>query len=342
MMRSITGRGALLMLLLLGVAQVAPAAEALNVSIVVFDPGVPGDKALHRDLQIFPRIRKIEAMILPFNLRDTLASSGDWGAVRVVPEPDAAAELLVTAEIRRSDSDTLEIHVTAIDAGGGAWLDATFSGAVGRPEVFAAVAADLARARTQRTDADIVRIQEISMLRYGNELAPSVFGKYFTMAGDGTVTLERLPARDDPMVDRIRRIRETEYVITDAVDAKFQELHADIASVYDLWREYRRKTTAFEATNAERAVATQSSAPQGSYAALLNQYENYKYDRITAQEQDRLAVAFDNEVGPTVLAMEIRINELQDWVDQKYAEWRRILEALFDVETSEGRAVDER
>ena len=74
---------------------------------------------------------------------------------------------------------------------------------------------------------------------------------------------------------------------------------------------------------------------------MLARYENYKYDRITAQEQDRLAVAFDNEVGPTVLAMEIRINELQDWVDQKYAEWRRILAALFDVETSEGRAVDE-
>lgn len=143
------------------------------------------------------------------------------------------------------------------------------------------------------------------------------------------------------MMDRIRRIRETEYVITDAVDAKFQELHADIAFVFDLWRQYRRKTIEYEATNAERAVATTSVAPRGSYEALLNQYENYKWDRITAQEQDRLAVAFDNEIGPKVSAMESRIRELEAWVDLKYAEWHRLLEALFDAETSAGKAVDE-
>ena len=179
------------------------------------------------------------------------------------------------------------------------------------------------------------------MLRYGNRLAPSAFDEYLDIDADGAVTVLRLPSRDDPMVDRIRRIRETEYVITDAVDAKFRELHADIESVYGLWREYRRKTTENERQNAERAVATFSSAPRGSYEDLLNQYENFRYARVTTQEQDRLAVAFDNEVGPTVRAMEIRVAELETWVARKYLEWNRLLEELFDVETSEGREVDE-
>lgn len=179
------------------------------------------------------------------------------------------------------------------------------------------------------------------MLRYGNRLAPSAFDEYLDIGADGTVTIRRLPSRGDPMVERIRRIRETEYVITDAVDAKFRELHADIESVYSLWREYRRKTSEYERQNAERAAATYSSAPRGSYEDLLSRYENYKYDRVTAQEQDRLAVAFDNEVGPTVRAMEIRVAELETWVARKYLEWNRLLEELFDVETSEGRAVDE-
>ena len=78
---------------------------------------------------------------------------------------------------------------------------------------------------------------------------------------------------------------------------------------------------------------TRSDAPRGSYDAIRNLYDNYKWDRVTAQERDRLAIAFDNEVGPVVEAMEARVAELESWVDEKYAEWHRLLEALFDVET---------
>jgi hypothetical protein len=45
-------------------------------------------------------------------------------------------------------------------------------------------------------------------------------------------------------------------------------------------------------------------------------------------------VAFNNEVGPTVVAVEARIAELESWVEQRYAEWHRLLEELFEVETS--------
>lgn len=319
----------------------ARAGETLNVSIAEFDPGVSGDRSAQRDLQVFPRIREIEAMLLPFSLRETLANSGEWGAVRVVPEKDSAAELLITGSIVQSDGHTVAIRVRAVDASGIAWIDKVYLGTAGSQQIFVAVAADLDAAREQRSADELRRIEEISMLRYGSRLAPSAFDDYLDLSADGVVTLRRLPATDDPMVERIRRIRETEYVITDAVDARFRELHADIASVYALWREYRRKRTEYEEQNAERAAWTQSSAPRGSYEDLLNQYENYKYDRITAQEQDRLAVAFDNEVGPTVQAMEIRVAELETWVARKYLEWNRLLEELFDVETSEGRTVDE-
>ena len=139
------------------------------------------------------------------------------------------------------------------------------------------------------------------------------------------------------MLDRIERIRLTEYVITDTVDAKFRELHEEIASTYALWREYRRKSVEYEKQNARRAQQTRSAAAPGSYEAIKNLYDNYKWDRVTAQEQDRLAIAFDNEVGPVVDAMEKRIDELERWVDEKYAEWHRLLEQLFEVETELNR-----
>jgi len=319
------------------VLALSPAAAediALDVSVVVFETGVPPDRSVHRDLRVFPRIREIEALLMPFALRDTLAASGEWGAVRIVPEADFAAELLVAGEIIESDGQTLGIRIRAMDASGRTWVERTFSGPVPDTQpVYDEIAASLSLARTQFDARELERIRDISMLRYAAQLAPSAFGDYLSITADGTFALERLPAGNDPMLTRIRRLRETEYVITDAVDARFRELYGEIRSVYDVWREYRRKTLQYSATNAERAQVTASSAPRGSYEDLLNRYENYKWDRVTVQEIDRLAVAFDNEVGPKVAAMESRVAELRGWVEERYATWNRLLEALFEAET---------
>jgi len=85
--------------------------SALNVSISVFDPGVPAQQSMYRDLQVFPRIREIESLFLPFVLREALAETGEWGAVRVVPDTDPAAELLLGATIVRSDGEVLQLHI---------------------------------------------------------------------------------------------------------------------------------------------------------------------------------------------------------------------------------------
>ncbi len=326
-------------------------AKALNVSIFVFDPGVPDDRSLHRNLEIFPRIRAIEARFLPFVLRETLVATGEWGAVRVVTGPDAAAEIGISGSILRSDGERLELRVRAVDASGRLWFDRGFAsdlvdaaaqpvdaaGASPFQPLYDEVASTLQEARAQLDGRALARIREISLLRYAVELAPSAFGQYLESDGQGMFALRRLPSRDDPMLDRIERIRLTEYVITDTVDAKFRELHADIAATYALWRHYRRKSLEYEEQNARRAEKTKSDAPAASYEAIKNLYDNYKWDRVTAQEQDRLAIAFDNEVAPVVDAMEARIAELEGWVDGKYAEWHRLLEELFEAEAELNR-----
>ena len=325
---------------------------ALNVSIAVFDPGVPADRSLHRDMKIFPRIRSVEARFLPFVLRETLVGTGEWGAVRVVTEPDPAAEIAMSGTIIESDGEQLVLRVRAVDATGRLWFDRKFASSVteeGEAPRYAENASPfqplydeisrvLSEARRHLDDRAIEHIAETSLLRYAVELAPSAFGQYLEEDEQGMYSLRRLPARNDPMLDRIERIRLTEYVITDTVDAKFRELHEEIASTYALWREYRRKSLEYEKQNARRAEKTGSDAPRGSYEAIKNLYDNYKWDRVTAQEQDRLAVAFDNEVGPVVEAMETRIDELESWVDAKYAEWHRLLEELFEVEAELNRA----
>ena len=322
--------------------------RALDVSIPVFDPGLPKDPAQYRELEVFPRIRKIEAMLLPFVLRDTLERSREWGAVRVVPEPDPAAELSVSGTILHSDGNTLQLRIMATDASGRVWFDKAFTGTItvaadasqGQAKdaqqfqkLYDAIAAELVAARDALDDDTLSRVEDVSILRYATELAPDAFAGYLKENDDGTYEVLRLPARDDPMLARIRKVRGAEDVITDAIDAKFRELHGEIASVYDVWRAYRRKSLEYRAEDAHHAAVTANDAPRGSYEGMLNAYNNYKWSRMTSQEMDQLAVAFNNEVGPTVDRMETRVAEMQGWVDERYGDWQRILGELFEVET---------
>ena len=323
------------------------ASAELNVSIAVFDAGVPADPSTHRELLVFPKIRRIEALFLPFVLRRTMVAGGEWGAVRVVPEPDLAAELLVTGTIVESDGETLSLQVQAVDASGRVWIDKAYSGEwayadqrgdsrpgkSGYQKLYDEIAEDLRVARNSHSDKALKNIVEVSRLRYAVQLAPSAFDGFLTMTPDGLFALNRLPAENDPMLERIERIRGVEYVITDTVDEKYQELNADVLRTYALWRKYRRKFTQFQIEEAERQAHEKSDAPRGSYEAIRGIYDNYRWDRMAAQEQEHWARGFDNEVGPTVDRLESRVAELEGWVDDQYAEWQRLLAEIFEIET---------
>ena len=319
---------------------------ALNVTIPMFDPGIPDDPSLYRDQQVFPRIRQIEAKLMPFLLRETLVESEQWGVVRVTTSPEEAAELQLLATIVRSDGDWLDLRVEAIDATGNTWFDKVFSsqandksdtwqGDQGTPEfqqIYRAIVTELASVRDGMGDAAISNIKGTAQMRYAINLAPTAFSQYVEESKDGTFRLLGLPARGDPMLKRIEAIRNTEFLITDTVDAKFREFNAELTRTYRIWREYRRKIEDYEDWNVWFAENRGRELERGSWESIKHQYDAYKHDRITVQEQDRLAVAFNTEVGATVEAMEARVAELDEWVEQGYQEWGRLLEGLHEVE----------
>jgi hypothetical protein len=266
-------------------------------------------------------------------LRDVLSKQRQWGAIRVVPDSDKAAELLVHGTIFRSDGDVLGLHLRAIDARGYVWVDQDYSGSTANQDLYLDFATSLLAARNMLDDKALKNIVETSLLRYAQQLAPAAFDAYLQQNPDDTFSIRRLPASNDPMVERIERIRGVEYVFTDAVDAKFRELSADVATVYELWREYRRKYKQFQRDESLRVQTSKSDAERGSYEGILERYEQYKWDRQAAEEQERWAVGFENEMGPTITAIEARVAELEGWVEDRYAEWQRILAELFELES---------
>jgi hypothetical protein len=320
-------------LLIIALLYLAPASAQLNVSIATFDTGVPDDQSVHRDLQVFPKIREIEAMFLPFVLRQSLVDAGEWGAVRVVPEADHASEILITGKILHSDGEILEVELRATDSRGQEWTNQTYGTTTSYEDLFATFILDL-QAQQNSLDQQTLRgIAGLSMMRYAAALAPDAFGDYFEEQPDGTYRLLRLPADSDPMMDRIRRIRSVEYVMTDAIDQKFRELYEEVDSVYEIWRKYRRWYTKFKLEEAQRNEFAQLDADPGSYEALRQLYDNYRMDRLAAQEQDKWVVGFNNEMEPVIEKMQERIDEMNGWVEEGYIEWTRILGELFEIES---------
>lgn len=309
-------------------------ASHLNVSVAIFDPGIPEDRSVHRDQEVFPRVRKIEALYLPFVLRNVLTGQQEWGAIRVVPDTDTAAELLINGTIVRSDGDVLEVDIRAVDASGRVWVERIFRGPANDRDIYDEIADALLGARNALDDRTLRNIIEISLLRYAQLLAPAAFDDYLEQVDDSSYAIKRLPASNDPMVARIERLRGVEYVFTDAVDAKFRELSADVETVYELWREYRRQFNRFQREESLRANTSRSEWPRDSYEAMLERYEQYKWDRQAVEEQENWAIGFENEMGPTITAIEERVAELEGWVEDRYAEWQRILEELFELETA--------
>lgn len=312
----------------------ALAAGQLNVSIATFDPGVPDDQALHQDLGVYPRIREIESLFLPFVLRQLLDESGRWGAVRVVPKADDAAELQVTGSIAHSDGESLAVTLAAVDARGHEWLSGTYTTEGHYEELFARFAEDLGIVLDGFDERTLRGIVGLSLMRYAAALVPDAYDAYFESLPDGTYRLLRLPAATDPMMARIERVRSVEYVMTDAMDEKYRELHDEVDAVYEIWREYRRWYTDFRAGEARRNTLSGTDAAPGTYEAMQRAYDNYRLDRLAAQEQDTWIVGFNNEMAPVIARMEDRIDEMNGWVEDGYLEWTRILSELFEIEGS--------
>lgn len=317
----------------------------LNVTLVVFDPGVRRNQAPDRRSGVFPEIREIEARYLPFLLRKTLVETDEWGAVRVVSEAEPAAELLISGTIAKSDGVSLVVNLRAVDSTGHEWLNQSYAGSAAPIDdqregvepfqsLYDRIAADLYAARAKFDDNALAKIAEVSLLRYANVLAPVAFGDYLETGPDGNLDIRRLPARGDPMIQRVERIREFEYLFTDTMDEQYEELYREIASTYDLWRKYRRQLAQYVQDEEERLL-NGSGGSRGSYGTMKRNYDNYRFTKIQEQKLRKWATGFNNEVAPTVMELEGRVVELRGGLQARYDEWREILKSIYLLETGE-------
>jgi hypothetical protein len=229
----------------------------LDVGIHVFDAGIPKEVEENPDLadekRVYPDIRRAEARYLPSQLRETLAGTAQWGAVRVVPSLVDSTDLIISGKILESDGASLKLAIHAQDSTGRVWLDKEYEGQadtrayreggnLGRDpfqNVYVNIANDLLAARQKLKSTQLAEVQRVSELRFASEFAPAAFDGY--LARDkrtGLYQAARLPAENDPVLKRVEAIRERDDNLVDAVSDSYASFSEKMDEPYSNWRKY--------------------------------------------------------------------------------------------------------
>ena len=321
-------------------------------------------------------ISEAEARFMPVYLRNVMEKTGYWGSVRVVPRSTEGAEVLVRGTILESDGETLELSITALDATGRQWLtrsyesrvpeDAYRLGVARRAEVFDSlynrIANDLSRYRASLSEQEVRAIRQVAELRFAADLAPEVFGPYLQRGTDGGVSLLRLPAADDPMLRRVQRIRERDFLLVDTLNAHYTNFYREMEIPYEEWRRARveemaalqrlegealtRKLLGFAAIAGAIALGAVSDRQTrvstgtlrnvmvlGGAYAIKTGFDKDSEATIHRDAIAELGASFASETRPLVVEVEGEVHELTGSAEAQYAQWRELLQTIYASET---------
>ena len=355
---------------------VPPSEELLlDVGITVFDPNVPESFDEQNELNIQPEIRRAESNYMAYVAKNLLQSTGNWGAVRVVPRLSHAVDLTVSATILHSDGERLNLHVVASDARGQVWFDSVYETLASKyaydvsiprdidpyQATYNQIANDLLGFRMGLTEEEILAIRTTAEMRFARDFATDAFEDYVIETTPGKYQIRRLPAPDDPMLSRVRMIREREYLFIDTLDEYFSSFANEMFTPYQNWRRatYSEAIAYREERNKARArllagtagivagVAAQTSdnnvTQYGGTLAIIGGAMMIKSGiakRANAQLHievlRELGVSAEAEIMPHTIELENESIALQGSVDEQYEELRRILRRIYRTEMGAG------
>jgi len=353
-----------------------PEVALLDVGILLFDPGVPEGQE-GPDGFVFPDVRRAEARFMPYHLKRTLESTGLWGSIWVLPERSDAVDLILWGRVDRSDGLEVELRIGAWDATGREWLNKAYKSRV--PEkayskyrdlsedpyqnIYNEIANDLLAKRKALSDAKLKTIRQVAELRFASELVPSAFASHIE-EDDGEYRLLRLPADDDPMLARMRAVREREYTFVDTLNEYYAGLYYEMTPPYEDWRKMSREemlnyqelkrsarmrqllglaailgAVAYEAGGGGNSAIT-NTAILGGIEGIRSGFDKSAEAKLHGESLKELGSSFEAETEPLLIEIEGQTRRLTGTAEEKYQEWRRLLREIYASETGFPQLVD--
>ncbi len=339
-----------------------PPEALLDVAIPPLNDGLA---LTDEDDTVFPEVRNAETIYLSNQLAKTMEKSGAWGAIRVVPSSDVVMDVYITGTILQSDGETLDLDIRVYDTSGREWMKERHRQVVGKytydrrlksladpfQNLFTVIANRVLAVREKMSQDEAVRLRQVSALRFAREFSPEAFGDHISEDRRGILTIKRLPAENDTILERINMIRDRDNLYVDTMqdyyDAFSREMHLpyqdfrrasydSVVKARQLKKRGNRQIIAgiagilggiYGRLNSGNWLAFDGStaaAGVGGYALKQGLQNKQK----AAEQTERVAEmgsSLEAVIAPQVIALEDRSGTLSGTVQVQYGQWREML-----------------
>ncbi len=348
-----------------------PEDQLMDVGILTFESEEISEKEAEKE-GTSNEIRKAEGHFIPYHLKNTLHQSSHWGAVRVIPAETDSIDLFVKGKIKESNGEHLTLEIEVVDATGRSWFtkkykkEATLTSYGGnRPgekdayqDLYNLIANDMADFKKKLTADDIKKIRATAKLKFAEDFAPDAFDGYLEKGPKNKVTIKRLPADDDPMMARLLKIREREYMYVDTLNEQYDAFYNEMWPSYEDWRqlnmterkamrEIKRRALTKQLIGAlmiAGAIAVGSSDSSGAVAVqtgmilvggmvIVEGFNISKEAEIHEAAIQELSESFGGEMKPVVMEFEGQQYELTGSAEEQFKQWRELLRKIYYAET---------
>ncbi|GIX30107.1 MAG: hypothetical protein KatS3mg124_0579 [Porticoccaceae bacterium] len=348
-----------------------PAEALLDVGILPFADGLD---RVDEDEPVYPEVRRAETVYFAAQLAKVLEQSGAWGMVRVIPSAEAVVDLYLSGEVLQSDGETLALAVEVRDVSGRRWYRRDYRQRVGKyaydrrvqslgdpfRNLYVEIANDLLAARESLPDARAVRLRQIAEVRYAERLAPEAFAGYLEKRR-GELVPVRLPAENDPLLERVRRVRERDQLFLDTLQAHYDHF---AEAMHGPYQEYRRQSydAVVEARRLgqlgrARLIAGIGAIVAGIYGRVEGDsplsrdlgtvsaisggllvksgLEKQHEAAVRREAVAELGASLEEALAPTVLELEERTVTLTGTLEERYRQWQALLAEIYREERGE-------
>lgn len=348
-----------------------PDQELLDIGIKIFDPGLDKLDELDEDELVFPEIRIAEASYFPYKLMEAIQASSAWGAVRVIPSSYDAIDVIVSGTIIRSDGERMNITVSVADSKGRHWFTKEYHHMASRysydkkmrrqkepfQNIYNQITNDINKYRRSLNSEQLAELRQISTLKFAKAFAPDIYSEHLGRDNNGQVTINRLPAENDPIYQRISRVRDRDHLFIDTLQEYYGSYYQEMKTPYLQWRHesynevlalrnMQRKATnqkligaaaiiagVLGAGNGNGSVRTASvlGATAGAYV-LKAGYDREADAQIHIEALQELGDSLEASIEEHVIELEDRTVTLTGTVEDQYKQWREILQELYRIE----------
>jgi hypothetical protein len=348
-----------------------PEDQLMDVGILVFDSEDISEEEAE-DEGTNNDIRQAESHFIPYHLKNTMNQSSQWGAVRVIPGETDSVDLLVKGKILESNGEYLGLQVDVTDATGENWFSKKYRAKASRgsyddirlgekdafQDLYNTIANDIAEFKQNLSADDIRKIRTTAELKYAADFAPDAFDEYLVENKKGVISINRLPADDDPMMQRLLRIREREYMYVDTLNQQYDLFYNDMWASYENWRNLNLTERQAMKEIKKRALTRQligALLVAGAVAAgsiesintgalqtgmiiiggqvIISGFNISKEAEIHEAAIQELSDSFSGEMKPIVMEFEGKQYELTGSAEDQFNQWRELLRKIYYAET---------